>query len=108
FEERKQLCEFGCSTVEEVQQFKNYLEQIVSCRTGNEVTNMQVETNPAWANRNEIPQLLKENLAEFNWSISVTQWQALSHLQRFVLMKLCRPGHENRNLPKAVKEFGLV
>jgi hypothetical protein len=29
-------------------------------------------------------------------------------LQRFVLIKLCRPGHENENFPKAVKEFGLI
>jgi len=47
-------------------------------------------------------------LKEFDWIISLRQWRELSNLQRFVLMKLCKPGHENKNFPKAIKEFGLA
>lgn len=35
------------------------------------------------------------------------QWQGLSELQRFALLKLARPGHENDNFLPAMREFGL-
>ncbi|MGB0562374.1 MAG: nitrate reductase associated protein, partial [Spirulinaceae cyanobacterium] len=41
-------------------------------------------------------------------SISLTQWQALRPDQRFALIKLSRPGHENRNFLPAMQEFGLA
>jgi hypothetical protein len=41
-------------------------------------------------------------------NISLTQWRGLTVLQRFALLKLTRPGHENKNFSKAMKEFGLA
>jgi len=35
-------------------------------------------------------------------------WMALNELQRFALVKLSHPGHEHRNLPQALAEFGLL
>jgi hypothetical protein len=35
-------------------------------------------------------------------------WQQLNELQRFALVKLSHPGHEHRNLPAALREFGLI
>jgi hypothetical protein len=35
-------------------------------------------------------------------------WQHLNELQRFALVKLSHPGHEHRNLPAALREFGLI
>jgi hypothetical protein len=43
-----------------------------------------------------------------NCHISTDQWKSLSALQRFALLKLYRPGHENKNFKKALKEFGLI
>jgi hypothetical protein len=51
---------------------------------------------------------LKKKATEFNWPISVEKWKLLSSLQRFALLKLFSPGHENKNFPKAMKEFGLA
>ncbi|HMJ70182.1 MAG TPA: nitrate reductase associated protein [Cyclobacteriaceae bacterium] len=31
--------------------------------------------------------------------------RTFTELQRFALLKLTRPGHENRNFPRAVTEF---
>jgi hypothetical protein len=47
-------------------------------------------------------------LKESQMSISLAQWKDLNVLQRFALLKLTRPGHENKNFPKAMKEFGLT
>jgi len=107
-EERKKLCEFVCVTKEDLYKYRHYLKEVIFNRTGNVATELPVEENPAWTHRNELPLLLVEKLAEFNWYVSLPQWQSLTNLQRFVLMKLSKPGHENKNFPKAVKEFGLV
>jgi len=44
---------------------------------------------------------------EFNLTISISQWQKLTNLQRFVLIKLSHPSHENKNFLPALKEFNI-
>jgi hypothetical protein len=61
-----------------------------------------------WEDVCSLPEKLNELLAEFDWQLSIEQWKDLTNLQRFALLKLCRPGHENKNFPKAMKEFKLV
>jgi hypothetical protein len=107
-DERMRLSAMECTTGKEVREYRGYLQQLIAGHTGTAATDLPVDTNPAWANTNKLPVMLVEKLKEFEWHISLQQWKALSNLQRFVLQKLCKPGHENRNFPKAVKEFGLV
>ncbi len=106
--ERNNLASITCETHVEVQKYRKYLKQIIFNHTKNKATELLVEKNPAWKNVHELPELLTERLEEFNWTISLFQWMELSNLQRFALMKLCKPGHEQKNFPKAVKEFALV
>lgn len=106
--ERNTLCSITCANDEDILCFRKYLQQMIRKQTGKEATELQVEANPAWANTHELPQALLEKLKEFNWAVSLMQWKRLTSLQRFALMKLTRPGHENKNFPKAVKEFKLV
>jgi len=40
--------------------------------------------------------------------LEANRWRQLSELQRFALVKLSHPGHEHRNLPLALAEFGLL
>ena len=35
-------------------------------------------------------------------------WSRLNELQRFALVKLSHPGHEHRNLPRALAEFAVL
>jgi hypothetical protein len=107
-QERNQLAAFQTSTQEQVLDFRKHVEQLVVSRTGAEATNLSVESNPAWAKLEEIPETLLKKLSEYNWAITVSQWKALTDLQRFVLVKLSRPSHENKNFTRAVKEFGLA
>ena len=106
--ERKILAELVCDSNEDILYYRDYLNQVILKRTGNEATDLPIGLNPYWANSHEVPQLLQEKLQEFNGSISLHQWRTLSDMQRFVLIKLCKPGHENRNFPKAAREFGLI
>lgn len=107
-EERKLLAEMDCVSRRQVAQYRHCLQQLVKKYTGRAATDLPVMENAAWANLEEIPSVLQEKLAAFAWQLPVHQWQLLSNLQRFVLLKLCRPGHENHNFPRAMKEFGLV
>lgn len=106
--ERVSLAVRFCSTDQQKNEYLNYVKSLVKKHTGHEATEMPIETNPAWTNLDSISTLLQEKAKEFGWEISLEKWRGLSDLQRFALMKLCRPGHENKNFPKAVKEFNMV
>jgi hypothetical protein len=68
-------------------------------QTGQPVGTIAVE--PVWLQDQVVP----PDLAA---TITLSQWQRLTPLQRFALIKLSRPGHEHRNLPLALREFGLA
>ncbi len=84
-----------------------YLVTLIKKYTNNEATIIAVDTAPVWRELDQIQPILTEKLQELNLKISLIQWRDLSDMQRFVLLKLCRPGHENKNFPKAMVEFGL-
>jgi hypothetical protein len=106
-EERNMLAQECCETEGEIETYRTYLMMLIRLRAGNEPTLLKIEKYPAWSQLQKVEPALQEKAREYNWHISVEQWQALSDLQRFALLKLYRPGHENRNFPKAMIEFGL-
>ena len=106
--ERVQLALLPVSSIEETASYRYYLQNLIAKHTGKEATAMAVDPQPEWKNLAQLPAMLKEKLAEMELNISLAQWQSLTNIQRFTLLKLCRPGHENKNFPKAVTEFGLI
>ncbi len=107
-QERKQLSMQFCSTAAAVDAYRQYLQELIARRTGHEATLLEVEQNPAWADDDTILPELQEQAQQAGSAIGLEQWRNLYLLQRFALLKLCRPGHENRNFPLAMKEFGLI
>jgi hypothetical protein len=107
-DERKGLMEFSTTTDDEIRDYRMKVQKLVLHHTGKEATELPIEKLPAWVITEELQKPLLEKLKEFGWTISLQQWKELSDMQRFVLVKLSRPSHENKNFPKAVKEFGLV
>jgi hypothetical protein len=97
-----------CNTNEETEQYREFLQNLVTEKTGKKAGELAIEDNPAWLNTNVIPMVVAEKAAEFNLEITVQQWQSLTPLQRFALIKLSRPSHENSNFLPALKEFKLV
>jgi hypothetical protein len=106
--ERVVLATKPCSTVEEQQIYHDYLASLIYKYTNEQATPLAPVVNPEWAQLSKIPQLLLDKAVETQVVLTIEKWQALTNLQRFALLKLCRPGHENKNFPKAVKEFGLL
>jgi hypothetical protein len=106
--ERIQLALQSVSTNEETILYNRYLTQLIENHTGNKASTLVIDPNPHWANLQSIPALLSEKAKEFDLNITTEIWGKLTNLQRFTLLKLCRPGHENKNFPKAIKEFNLL
>ena len=106
--EREHLATAGCTSPEEIARYREDLRRVIRTRTGKEATAIAVEERPAWTVTDEIPRTVEEKLSEGHGSVSLQQWKQLTVLQRFVLVKLSYPGHENRNFPRALAEFGLA
>jgi hypothetical protein len=106
-DERIELAIKPCNNRKETEEYRAYLANLVLKCTGQEVTYMTIEQFPIWANIELVPGLLNDKAKEFGWTITTAQWKSLTDLQRFALSKLYKSGHENKNFPKAVREFGL-
>ena len=79
-----------------------------SAKVDNLATTLPTEFDPAWLDDSQIPDTVREKAREFQIEISLEQWQKLPPSQRFALIKLSRPGHENLNFYPALKEFHIV
>src|SRR5487761_2062241 len=62
--ERNNLASEECTTDKGVQNYREYLKQIIFNHTKNEATELLVEINPEWRKIGEIPQLLIDRLEE--------------------------------------------
>jgi len=106
--EREQLAALPIDSELALDVYRIYLKEIIYNHTGEGPTLLQVDNvNNRWS-FHHLPEELTEKLEATNMSISLDQWKNLSTLQRFALLKLTRPGHENKNFPRAMREFGLA
>ena len=107
-EERQELVERPCFTDPEIQTYKNYVQQVVIKYTGTPASQLSIDAHPAWMNATTIPDSIQEKVRELRASITLQQWAALNPAQRFALIKLSRPSHENKNFSPALQEFKLI
>lgn len=106
--ERIKLALLAATTREEIKTYHQFLTGLIERHTGKKATIMAIDPQPGWQNLHQVPAMLKEKAMELQLHISIDQWGTLTNIQRFALLKLCRPGHENENFPKAAAEFGLL
>jgi hypothetical protein len=106
--EREHFSRVPCTSPGEIKRFREDLQQLVLDRTGSHATEIPVEQNPLWSRTDLVPDSVSDKFAEEGLPIKLSEWLQLTDLQRFALLKLSRPGHENKNFIKAVAEFGLL
>ena len=106
-DERITLALKPCRNEVEAREYNIYLSDLIKDHTGKEATILNIEQDPPWADLNSIPGMLCDKLKNFDCNLSIERWKKLTDLQRFALLKLCKEGHENKNFPKAIKEFNL-
>jgi len=61
-----------------------------------------------WQQAGQLPEVLATSCSQLGLALRDGGWAELTELQRFALVKLSHPGHEHRNLPRALAEFGLL
>lgn len=108
-EERENLAILSIDSVEALASYRSYVEQMIMHHMGGQPTYLSMDQqNASAATADHVPIQVCEKLRELNKEFSLESWQSLSVLKRYALLKLTRPGHENKNFPKALREFGLI
>ncbi|MDH6056683.1 nitrate reductase associated protein [Umezakia ovalisporum] len=107
-DERAALVELPCRTVTEIQAYQDYLQQLIFERTGSPAAKLPIEPAPLWMDSGSVPASVQEKAQEMDFTLTLQQWAALTPLQRFALIKLSSPGHENKNFSRAIAEFHLL
>ncbi len=107
-EEREQLVTLPCGTPEEIANYRQWLKDLIYQRTQTQASELSVEDDPAWLNAGDIPPDLQAKAEPLGITVTLEQWQGLSPLQRFALIKLSRPSHESKNFLPALREFNLA
>jgi hypothetical protein len=107
-DERNFVAEAACETVGLIAGYKTKLETIILNRTNEIAKQLEVAKKPEWAKIDNIPSVVEEQCRQIGIQLTTQQWQHLQVLQRFALVKLSNASHEHKNLPRALKEFGLM
>jgi len=108
-EQRDELLKRPAGPAPLASDYRSYLLQAIEQRTGDKAQGLPVETHPEWEDAGRIPQQVGDYFpAQGLPPLSLSQWAALPPLQRYVLIKLTRPGHRNENFLPALREFGLL
>lgn len=107
-DERQTLLDLPCDGNETAEQYRTYLQQLVIKHTGQPAGELDISSTPPWLDGDSIPADLQHKAQNEGIQLTVEQWRSLSPLQRFALIKLSRPSHENRNFIPALREFALL
>lgn len=110
YEQRDYLATTPCSTPAEISHYRDTLQNWLIALTGQPANTLAINDHPDWLKEDQIPDAVQTACQNKigTFILSQEQWQQLTPLQRFVLIKLSRPGHENRNFILALKEFQLL
>lgn len=106
--ERQVLVSMPCTTPEENELYREFLQNLITQKTGAPGEALEIEPHPPWMDTTNVPETVQEKVAEFGITLTLEQWQQLTSLQRFALIKLSRSSHENLNFYPALKEFHLA
>lgn len=106
--ERQTLVDLPCVTPEQSQAYRESLQNLVIAQTGQPAKQLSIDPNPPWLEVKSIPSSVLTKAQEYQVTLSLEQWFNLNPAQRFALIKLSRPSHENKNFIPALQEFGIL
>ena len=107
--ERQKLATMSVDSAHDCDRYRSFLIDLISARTGGEATVLgSHDLDTSWSDTTSIPKYLIEKTESMNADLSPDKWRNLNTLQRFALTKLALSKHENKNLAKALKEFGVL
>lgn len=106
--EKQELATLPCYTPAQIAHYRLYVLDVVQQRCHQTISNLP-PLDAAWDNLGQVPDEVQQKAEEWDCVlITLAQWLELNVLQRFALVKLSRSGHEGRNFPRALWEFGII
>jgi hypothetical protein len=105
--DRQALVTLPCATPTEIAQYRQALSDLIWRYTQTPASKLPIDEHPPWFNQNSVPDTVQEKAHTLDAQVTLEQWQTLTPLQRFALIKLSRSSHENRNFIPALREFNL-
>lgn len=106
--ERQTLVSMPCESELESKTYKEFLQNLVTEKTGQPAKEFAIDPEAPWLDATIIPSEVIVKAQECHISLSLEQWCNLTPAQRFALIKLSRPSHENKNFLPALGEFGII
>ena len=106
--QRQALIDLPFDTPEDIAKYRELLQSLVIAQTG--TLPSKVEVSFDWLDSDQIPPLILSHMEQKLGYIPLTleTWRNLTPLQRFALIKLSQPSHENHNFLPALREFGIL
>jgi hypothetical protein len=105
---RQQLVENPMNTPEETTFYRDLLYKFAEQYSDIPLKDLPIDDSPPWLNSTELPNIVQQKAEEQGVNITLKDWENLTPLQRFVLLKLSRPSHENKNFLPALREFYIL
>ena len=106
--QRQALVDMPCQTEAETNLYREFLQNLVAEQTGKPAKELEIDPHPPWLDEAVIPSNVRAKAKAYQVDISLQQWSNLDPAQRFALIKLSRPSHENQNFRPALQEFGII
>jgi hypothetical protein len=107
--DRERLIGLSSETDGEIVAYRMCVVKLIEADGINQLKELPLPLDPEWNRLDRLPsQLVAWSTGKGVSPPSLSQWQALTPLKRFVLLKLSHPEHENRNFLPALREFGLL
>jgi len=107
--ERLQLLNLSSGSYEQLPSFGSLLLALIDAHSHEPAVRLPVASRPAWEHAGRVPEQVIAWAEKVGVPApSARQWRRLSPLQRFALLKLSLPGHDNDNFVPALREFGLL
>jgi hypothetical protein len=105
--DRLAIIDWPCGSEAEQISYRDRLQSLIISYGNPAAGLLPIEAYPAWLNAAEVPVQVMEKAETIGQVISLEFWARLTPLQRFALIKLSRPSHENHNFLPALREFGI-
>lgn len=106
--DRLAIIDWPCGTAAEQVAYRDRLQALIISYGNPAAGLLSIDPDPAWLDETEIPDQVIEKANKLGEVIEADRWKYLSPLQRFALIKLSRPSHENHNFLPALREFGIA
>lgn len=104
---RSELLSVPSAIRDDLERWGRRFRAVVLQHAGEELRELPPAEHPPWMQLDTVPSALRDHAQAAGLKLGVADWRGLDELERFALIKLSRPGHENRNFLAACGEFGL-